>query len=100
MLAVSASDAAQGFLNVLTDPCLKDVGGLLLQLHQTETSDEPTQATLGIGLCKVVTPLKAVVYIKQNPIIGGALIAGFLGIFVAIGYRVGVNRTLARSKKG
>jgi hypothetical protein len=101
----TAADAAQGFLNVVADPCLPQVGQLLFRLHELEaTPDDPTQppkpvqASLGIGLCKVVTPLKAVVFLRENPVIGVAAIAGFFGIFVGIGYRLG-HRSGRRSLK-
>lgn len=93
-----ATDAVQGFVNVVADPCLPTVGQLLKRLHDAgvdpNAPSTPTVASLGIGLCKVVTPLKAVVYIRENPLIGVLGIAGFLGIFVGIGYRMGERRVL------
>lgn len=92
MLTSSTTDAVQGFLNVVVDPCLRDVGGLLQKLHSFESSSGdsgPTQAKLGIGLCKVVPALRGVVFVRENPVVGWALVAGFLGIFVGIGYRLG-----------
>lgn len=90
MLATSASDAAQGALNVVIDPCLLNVAGLLNELHKAEAaSGGPTQAAPGIGLCKVVKPLEFVVFVRNNPIVGWGMIAGFLGIFVGIGYKIG-----------
>lgn len=92
----TASDAAQGFINVVADPCLPTVGGLLFELHKLESDpnapDEPVQASLGIGLCKVVPALKGVVYLRKNPIVAALGIAGFLGIFVGIGYKMGSRR--------
>ncbi len=95
----SATDAAQGFLNVVTDPCLPTVGQLLLRLHEleaksAEANNTPVQPSIGIGLCKVVTPLKAVVFIRENPIVGAIGIAGFLGVFVGIGYRLGSRKAV------
>jgi len=96
----TASDAAQGFINVVADPCLPTVGGLLFELHKLESDpnapSEPVTASLGIGLCKIVKPLQGVVYLRKNPIVAVAGIAAFLGIFVGIGYKMGNRRTLGK----
>ena len=92
MLRSTTTDVIQGALNVAVDPCLTEVVRLALQLRPASDPNvpsTPTQASLGIGLCKVVPGLRAIVFIKANPIVGYGLIAGFLGIFVGIGYRLG-----------
>jgi uncharacterized membrane-anchored protein YitT (DUF2179 family) len=68
---------------------LRDVGGLLFQLHTAGADDGPTQAQLGIGLCSVVGPLRFVVFLKRNPIVAAGFGAAFLGLFVGIGYKLG-----------
>jgi len=94
VLSSAASDAAQGALNVVTDPCLFTVGQLLHRLNAAEQpSNAPTVATLGIGLCKVVPVIRAVVYLRERPWVAAAGIAGFLGLFVGIGYRIGQRRS-------
>lgn len=89
----STQDAIQGALNVVTDPCLGDVARLLHRLHELEQKPgeipTPVEATPGIGLCKAVGPIKAVIFLREKPLVGAALIAGFLGIFVGIGYKYG-----------
>lgn len=97
---MSASDIAQAAINVVSDPCLGDIAGLLNRLHALESDPNapstPVTPSLGIGLCKVVTPLKTVVYLRENPILGVAAVVGFLGVFVGIGYKIGKGRTFSK----
>ena len=90
---MSAADVAQSVLNVASDPCLFVVADQINQLHEAEAAaagpSAPVQATLGIGLCKIVTPLKAVVWAKKNPwvfaVVAGGIVAGIFGV----GYKYG-----------
>lgn len=86
-----AADVAQSLLNVVSDPCLVTVAQQLNDLHLLESSGDggPTQAAAGIGLCYAVTPLKVVVWARQNPWIF-AVLAGTVVLGIgSVGYKVG-----------
>lgn len=95
-------DVALAAKSVVEDPCLYDVTSLLLRLNQLEQAKPATTSTgtpappaptvKGIGLCKAVKPLRAVVYIRENPMIGIAAAVGVVGGLVAIGYLVGSSK--------
>ncbi len=90
---MSAADVAQSILNVASDPCLYTVADQINQLHEAEAAaagpSVPTPATAGIGLCKIVTPLKAVVWAKKNPWVFAAGAAIVVGTIFGAGYRYG-----------
>lgn len=102
-LALSGvTDVALAAASVVQDPCLYDVATLLLKLNQLEQQPVVKVPTLpgapvppppppvkGIGLCKAVGPLKAVVYVRQNPLVGIAAAAGIVGAIFALGYLAG-----------
>lgn len=97
MLQASVTDVAQAALNVVVDPCLPDVAIAINRLSAAEANtpglpSTPTQAKLGIGLCKALPLINGVVYLRENPIVAVAGLAGFLGIFVYAGYKIGIKR--------
>jgi hypothetical protein len=80
--------------NVLEDPALPEVTSLMLKLHaleqRTATKGGPAPAPVkGIGLNKAVVPLRFYVSIRQEPIIGYAIVAGILAVPFFAGYFVG-----------
>jgi hypothetical protein len=90
---MSASSVAMAALNVATDPCLGVIADQLNQLHESEVEaagpDATVPETLGIGLCKVVTPLKVVIWAKKNPWIFAVLAGGVVATIYTVGYRSG-----------
>lgn len=83
--------------NVLEDPALPEVTQLMLKLHALEQKPSkagaPAPAPVkGIGLNKAVVPLRFYVSVRQEPIIGYALIAGVLAVPFFAGYFVGRRR--------
>jgi hypothetical protein len=92
---VSAADAAY---RVVTDPCLGRVANLVLELNRLEQPSKPdgtpgpTPTVPGIGLCKAVKPLEAVVWVRKNPwslpLAAGAIVGG---IFL-LGWSTGRGR--------
>lgn len=95
-------DIAQSILNVTTDPCLHTVATQLNELHEIESAGDtgssgPTQATLGIGLCRVVGPLKVVIWARKNPWIFGAISLGVVGGIFGAGYRFANRRKTSGS---
>lgn len=91
MLRSTASDVAQSIINVGSDPCLATVAQQLNDLHLLESSGDngPTQASAGIGLCYAVTPLKFLVWARQNPWVFLAFAGSVVGGIGYVGYRVG-----------
>jgi hypothetical protein len=85
-------EVAKAAAKVMTDPCLYDVTSLVLKLNELESrkavsSFTPTGATPkfgGVGLCRAVKPLKAVVYARQRPwllpLVGVAVVGGLVGL--------------------
>lgn len=86
--------------NVVQDPCLGQVAGMVLQLHDLDQQSlnpfaprVPTQPpSAGIGLCSAVTPLSYVIWIKSNPAVAAAGILGVVALLVGVGYSLGRNR--------
>jgi hypothetical protein len=97
-------------VNVTQDPCFLQVVDLVRQLHVAEqprgglrglgSYRVPGRATRGmgyiamgdvpgIGLCRVVTPLKIYVATRKNPYIIPLAIAGILGVPFFLGYLFG-----------
>lgn len=95
------SDVATAAAKVITDPCLYQVTQLIEQLHEAEqapkilgvpTGKKPTappKPVPGIGLCKAVTPLKAVIWVRKRPWIIPVAGIGVVGLLVGIGYLMG-----------
>lgn len=84
--------------NVLEDPALPEVTQLMLKLHAleqrgaTKPGGKPPAAVKGIGLQKAVVPLRFYVSVRQEPVIGYALVAGLLAVPFFAGYFVGKRR--------
>lgn len=91
-------DVARAASAIVEDPCLAPVTTLVLRLHAAEQPKAPRPATpgaprpappppaKGVGLCYAVTPLKALVWVRERPwviplgasaILGGLFLAGF-----------------------
>jgi hypothetical protein len=89
------TDIISAGVNIATDPCLSEVTGLALQLHELEQSATPGgPATPGVGLCGAVTPLRVVVWVRQNPWSAVAVSVALIGSLIGIGYSMaGGNRT-------
>lgn len=91
----AATDIGQAALQVVTDPCLRTVAQQLSMLHETEQTG-PTTATgpvtLGIGLCKAVPIINAVIFVKQNPWIAFLTGGTIVGLIFGAGYKLGKRR--------
>lgn len=81
---------------IVTDPCLPEVSRLVLRLRELEAGPTkpgvPTTTTPGIGLCKVVKPLRAVVYVRERPWVGVLGVVGVVGGLIGLGYALGRGR--------
>lgn len=94
-LLTSAGKGLDAATNILQDPYFNEVAGLVVQLHKLEqpsTSTPGASSKPGIGLDKVVGPLRTYVKVRQNP---WMLYAGLFALF-AIPYALG--RASRRSK--
>lgn len=93
---MSAASIATSVLNVASDPCLYTVADQLNQLHESEVEaagpDATVPETLGIGLCKVVGPLKVVIWAKKNPWIFAVAAGGIVATIFTAGYRYGQRK--------
>jgi hypothetical protein len=107
---MSTQDIAQGIANVAMDPCLGTVAQQLNKLHELEASSSipgvpsaPTQAALGIGLCKAVGPLQFVIWARTNPIpalmVGALVIGTIFGVGFKVGKRKGKGSTAVAGLK-
>lgn len=81
---------------VATDPCLLQVAQLVGRLHDLEQAPvlpglpaPPTTPIRGIGLCKAVTPLKAVIWVRERPWIIPVGAVAIIGGLIGIGYLMG-----------
>ena len=93
------TDIATAAKSVVEDPCLGAVTALMLRLNQLEQAplipiktgvpQPPPPPVKGIGLCKAVTPLKAVVYVRERPWILPLGVIGVVGALVGTGYLLG-----------
>lgn len=85
--AVNVLDSAKV---ILDDPALPEVTGLILKLNKIETKTKPGAPTQkGIGLRRIITPLKIYVKTREQPVLGYAIIAGVVAIPFALGYLFG-----------
>jgi len=101
----SSSGAISLAKDALEDPCLAKVTQLALTLDALlyppapakpgapkPGAPKPSRPVKGIGLCGVVKPLNAAIYLKRNPwILPAAGAALFLGLF-GLGYYTGRSR--------
>lgn len=91
------TDVALAASSVVSDPCLYDVAGLLLRLNQLEQKPVVAPGTAppavkGIGLCKAVPVLKAVVYVRERKWLLPVAVVGIVGGLFAAGYLTGKGR--------
>ena len=89
--AVSVAEAGK---LILEDPALAKVTGLVMELNKLEQPKAGSGGSrkAGIGLNKVITPLRTYVAARRNPIIGFAIIAAIVGIPAFAGYLLGRRR--------
>ncbi len=85
---------ASAAVAVVGDPCLPEVANLVLRLHASEqpsprAGQPPAAPVKGIGLCSAVKPLRAVVWVKEQPSRGVAIAAGVVGAIFLVGYATG-----------
>ena len=84
-------------MNVLDDPALPEVINLVRQLHAEAAKPLAGPAPAGIGLSKVVGPLKLYVRFRKNPV---PYYLGAAGIVLAIvGGSVAVGRWSKKAPK-
>lgn len=71
-------NAATAVSNVVRDPYLPETTQLLMRLHQLEQPKTGTSAPAvqGIGLNRVVGPLRLYVKARENPFVLAAAVAG------------------------
>lgn len=90
--AESGASAIGPAVHVLEDPALPQVIQSVKELHAVEQKRPSTAVRTstgkvpGIGLSKLVVPIKTAVMIRKNPIIGVGLVLLVLGLPFALGY--------------
>lgn len=78
---------------ILEDPALPEITGYILELSQLEQrapkkGGAPSK-TKGVGLKRIVVPLKYYVAYRKNPLIGYIALAAILGLPFMLGYLLG-----------
>ena len=96
------TDVAAAARSVVEDPCLGQVTAMLLHLRDLEqrapalvkgvTPTKPTAPVKGIGLCKAVPPLRAVVWVRERPWVASLAALSVVGGLVGAGYLLGKRR--------
>jgi hypothetical protein len=98
-LVQRGSTAVQAAGSILLDPALPEVTRLVLELRGL-TKAEPTvpgqPAAAGVGLQRVVKPLRLYVYSRKHAWVLPAMVAGILGGPFVLGYLFGKTRRRAR----
>lgn len=80
---------------IIEDPALPRIAGLVEELHGLEQSSpskpgRPSRPSVpGIGLKRVVTPLRLYTVGKERPVLGYAMLGGILAAPVLLGYILG-----------
>lgn len=78
---------------ITTDPALPTVANLVMELRSLEAKGDTTVSTQpGIGLKRIVTPLRYYVTYRRNPILGYAAVAAILGLPFLLGYKMGKRK--------
>lgn len=84
--------AVQAASKIVEDPALPEVTRLVLKLHSLQRSSAPTRPgapapapARGIGLAKIVPPLRAYVYAEENWWVKPAAIAAILAVPFMLG---------------
>ena len=83
--------------DVLSDPCLAEVIGNSRRLYSAieamkkveKAPATPSAPTVGVGLCALNGPLKAVVYAAEKPWVVPLAVSTLVGGFILIGYLAG-----------
>ncbi len=102
-LGASIGDVTTIATAVVSDPCLTQVATLARRLYDIEQASPtkpaapgvprpPAPPMPGIGLCKAVTPLKAVVFVRERPWILPVGVIGIVGGLIGLGYVLGATR--------
>ncbi len=93
------TDVLTAAQSVVTDPCLLQVAQQVGRLHELEQSPllpggtpGPVTAVQGIGLCKAVTPLNVVIWVRERPWVVPLGAAALIGGLVGIGYLIGSGK--------
>ncbi len=87
----AASPAINAAQKILEDPALPEVSGLVLKLHSLQQNapakpGQPAPATQkGIGLSKIVKPLRAYVYSQEHAWVIPAVIGGIIALPFVLG---------------
>lgn len=90
------ASAAQVALRVTDDPALSTVVSLVQEIQALPSKGPASPSTeRGIGLSKIVTPLRAFVAYKKNPWILPALAGGVVLTIFALGVMSGRRRRTA-----
>jgi hypothetical protein len=88
-----ASGALSAATTILEDPSLPEVTGLVLRLHSLEPPSRPGgPPSKGIGLNKVVKPLRAYVRFREKPWLGYLVLACTFAVPAMLGYAAGKKR--------
>ena len=95
--------ALQAASKVLVDPALPEVSCHVLRLNKITKGKHPgpacakvrytaSQKATGVGLARVVKPLRAAVWARQNPVVAVGIGAGVVGLIWWVGYRMGSSK--------
>ena len=89
------TDVASAAAAIVGDPCLSPVAQLVLRLHAAEQPKPPTRPgrpppvpappVKGVGLCYAVKPLRALVWVRERPLAGIAIVAAVAGGIFMLG---------------
>ena len=79
---------------ILDDPYFPEVTSLILRLKAIEAKKGGSSSSggKGVGLGSVVKPLRLFVAYKENPWVGGAIVAGLFFLPFVAGYFVGKRK--------
>jgi hypothetical protein len=91
------ADVATVAFKVTSDPALPEVVRLVTEIKTLTTSKGPSKPSApstepGIGLSKIVTPLRGFVAYKKHPWIGPAFAGGIVLTIFALGVMAGKAR--------
>jgi hypothetical protein len=77
---------------ILDDPALPQVTGIVMDLHRLEQPGGKGDSIKGIGLKRLVTPLKAYRYTRQHSWALPVAMAAVVALPFAIGYALGKGK--------
>lgn len=102
-LITKGGPAIQAVSKIVEDPALPEVTCHVLRLNKVTEGQNPglpctrkvytlAEKRKGVGLARVVTPLRAAVWARQNPLLAGAIGVASVGALVGLGYYLGKGR--------